>query len=726
MKDLTAKYLVCVKLVVLLLCLCASNGFAQDNILKLNNKYDKGLIGKHISYLEDKSNNLSISEVFRSPDFQKSDKDIVNFNVSKSTFWLKFTIKNERNNADNVLEIAQPLLEELDFYIPDDKQPGRFKVIKRGQKYPFQWRGEEQTVNFMLQLDLAPGETKTYYARTSSYKQLLLPIRIIKSNEIIEGISTRGVWFGIYCGIVIVMFLYNIFIYFSTRDKSYFYYVLHTLFIGLTQISLIGFAYKYLWPNSPWFGNFSIYLFTCMVSIVGIQFLIEFMPIRKKTSPKIFALLKFFQVVYLALILLSLFGYYTLAFSQILNIQPIVAVIIISIAVYYYRLGYKEAKFYLIGWTSLMIGIVVYVLKDYGILPFNTTTAYAILFGSAAEITLLSFALADKINIFKREKEKSQVETLKALQENERIVRVQNVFLEQKVHERTQELERANETLNGAIHDLKEAQSQLVDAEKMAGLGQLTAGIAHEINNPINFVTSNIKPLSLDIKELNEVITMYENIDRNGDVDQQLVAIDAFKRRIDIKFVREEIKSLLSGIAEGAQRTAEIIRSLKNFSRLDESDTKPVDLNEGLDSTLVLIRSTFPSNLQVVKQYEDIPLVECLPGKINQVFMNLITNAVQAIKAKKQPNETEYLTVKTWLADQYIKISVKDSGTGMPEEIKQKIFEPFFTTKDVGEGTGLGLSIVFRIIENHGGNIEVITNINEGTEFIITLPVNSK
>jgi two-component system NtrC family sensor kinase len=141
---------------------------------------------------------------------------------------------------------------------------------------------------------------------------------------------------------------------------------------------------------------------------------------------------------------------------------------------------------------------------------------------------------------------------------------------------------------------------------------------------------------------------------------------------------------------------------------------------------LILIKNNFPSYLKVEKDYGALPLVECLPGKINQVFMNLITNAVQAIKSKAQPDEEEFVRIHTWQEGEQVKISIKDSGTGMPEEVKQKIFEPFFTTKDVGEGTGLGLSIVFRIIENHHGAIDVITNLNQGTEFIITLPINSK
>jgi two-component system NtrC family sensor kinase len=709
---------------ILIFSLASKLGYSNRPVLTINKQYDPKLIGNYISYVEDKENNFSFNEVIRSKQYRSFDKEIVNFQVSKSTFWLKLTIRNNNSQTSNLLEVIQPLLEEVYLYSPiDDGTSGKYHVIKQGEKFPFSDRVYEQSVNFLFKLDLKPGETKTFYMKVRSHKQILLPIRIIHEDKLTAEVSNQTLWFGIYCGIIVVMFLYNLFVYYSVKDRSYLYYVLHTFFIGLTQASLIGFTYKYLWPDWPWFGNYSVFLFTCLVSIVGVQFLIEFMHI-KKIAPKILILLRFFQAIYVVFIVTSLLGIYSFTFNQILLTQPIVAIAILGISVYLYKKGYAEAKYYLIGWSSLMIGIVIYVLKDYGILPYNTFTAYSILFGSAAEVTLLSFALADKINIFKQEKERSQEETLNALQENERIVREQNVMLERKVKERTEALEETNHNLNEAMDNLKEAQSQLVDAEKMAGLGQLTAGIAHEINNPINFVTSNIKPLELDINDLNNLILMYEKLDLTTDLEPQISKIDAYKRQIDLPFVRDEIKSLLSGISEGAKRTAEIIRSLKNFSRLDENDTKAVDLNEGLASTLVLVRNTFPDNMNLIKEFGNIPNVECMPGKINQVFMNLITNAIHAIKTKEPKNEIGTLAIKTWFEDKHVKISIKDSGTGMSDEVKQKIFEPFFTTKDIGEGTGLGLSIVFRIIENHHGHIDVISKINVGTEFIITLPVN--
>ena len=392
----------------------------------------------------------------------------------------------------------------------------------------------------------------------------------------------------------------------------------------------------------------------------------------------------------------------------------------------FFHKKFKPAGYYLASWSFLFFGMLIFILKDYEILPYNGYTTYAVQFTSVVEVMLLSFALADRINFFKKENELAQRRALLISKENEQLILQQNIELEKKVNERTEALQETNANLNSALSNLKNAQSQLVDAEKMAALGQLTAGIAHEINNPINFVTSNIKPLQLDIADLKEIIERYEKIDYSVDVTAQIKEIDAFKKQIDLEFVNNEIESLLTGITDGAKRTAEIIRSLRNFSRLDEDDLKPIDVNEGLQSTLVLVKNTMPDNLKVVRDFKNLPKVECLPGKINQVFMNLIANAIQAIKSNGQDRAEELLTISTWYEEDNVKISIQDSGTGMTEEVKHKMFEPFFTTKDIGEGTGLGLSIVFSIIEKHKGHIDVLSEVGQGTEFIITLPVNTK
>lgn len=271
---------------------------------------------------------------------------------------------------------------------------------------------------------------------------------------------------------------------------------------------------------------------------------------------------------------------------------------------------------------------------------------------------------------------------------------------------------------------MKDAQIQLVEAEKMASLGQLTAGIAHEINNPINFVKSNIKPLQLDFKDLLEVIEEYEKLHNTGssEIADHLKDIESLKKSIDIEFVKTEIVSLMKGIENGAERTAEIVRGLRTFSRLDESVIKTVDIHEGIDSTLILLRSNIPANITVIKEYNAYGNIECYPGKLNQVFMNILSNAVQAIKGKTEMTGNEKIIISTRdIENNQIEISIKDSGKGMSDEVKQKIFDPFFTTKDVGEGTGLGLAIVYKIIQEHSGKIEVISSEGNGSQFIITL-----
>jgi hypothetical protein len=217
------------------------------------------------------------------------------------------------------------------------------------------------------------------------------------------------------------------------------------------------------------------------------------------------------------------------------------------------------------------------------------------------------------------------------------------------------------------------------------------------------------------------LIEKYDEINEQN-VKEKQKEIEEYKKDIDVEYLLEEIGSLLKGIDEGAARTSEIVKGLRTFSRIDETDIKRIDINEGLDSTLILLNSVMRDKIHVEKKYGEIEKVECFGGKINQVFMNIINNAIHAVEKNKERQEDGKITITTTQKDHQVLISIRDNGTGMPEEVRSKIFEPFFTTKDVGEGTGLGLSIVYNIIESHKGKIEVESELGKGTEFIITLP----
>jgi signal transduction histidine kinase len=263
---------------------------------------------------------------------------------------------------------------------------------------------------------------------------------------------------------------------------------------------------------------------------------------------------------------------------------------------------------------------------------------------------------------------------------------------------------------------LKDTQGKLIAAEKMASLGQLTAGIAHEINNPINFVSSNINPLKMNIEEVKYIIQLIRDLPSSANIREDLNKIEAAVDKADLYTILEENDLLLNGIEEGARRTKEIVAGLRNFSRVDEDEWKMADVNEGILSTLMLLQNECKNKITIHKQLNALPKIECQPGKLNQVFMNLFTNAIQAIDANGD------IYVSTLETRNEIKIEIKDTGVGIREEIRDRIFEPFFTTKEIGKGTGLGLAITYGIIEKHHGQISLESLPGHGTSFIISLP----
>ncbi|MEM6252144.1 MAG: ATP-binding protein [Cyanobacteria bacterium P01_D01_bin.156] len=284
--------------------------------------------------------------------------------------------------------------------------------------------------------------------------------------------------------------------------------------------------------------------------------------------------------------------------------------------------------------------------------------------------------------------------------------------LESRVAERTKEL-------SDTLHKLKETQAQLIQTEKMSSLGQMVAGIAHEINNPISFIQGNIEPLEDYFQDLLGLIKTYE-----ATYPEPAAAIVKKRKEVDFDFVLEDLNKVLTSMNVGTQRVHEIVRSLRNFSRLDEATVKDVDIHEGLDSTLLILNHRIKYDVTVIKDYGDLPLVRCLPAQINQVFTNIISNALDAMfDANCSSKRISIITRE--VDNGHIEIVIRDSGPGIPADIQDKIFDPFFTTKPVGKGTGLGLGICFKIIQQHQGAINVRSKLGKGTEFLIALPINA-
>ena len=289
--------------------------------------------------------------------------------------------------------------------------------------------------------------------------------------------------------------------------------------------------------------------------------------------------------------------------------------------------------------------------------------------------------------------------------------------LEQKVLDRTHDLSKINIQLKRANKEIKDTQSMVVHNEKMRSLGQLVAGVAHELNNPINFIYGNLLHLKKYSNDLVAIINKYETIQKQlpGDKFEE---VEKLKQDLEYDFIVEDLELLLKSCYDGAERSKQIIIDLKNFSRLDEAQIKEVDIHEGIDSALNILESKYKGRVTINKQYGMIPNVMCYAGQINQVFMNILDNATQAIEGDGN------IYIRTKIEEQNVIIEFEDTGAGIDEDVIPKIFDPFFTTKPVGEGTGLGLSICYKIIRSHNGKMEVESEKGKGTKFIIEIPIN--
>jgi two-component system, NtrC family, sensor kinase len=306
----------------------------------------------------------------------------------------------------------------------------------------------------------------------------------------------------------------------------------------------------------------------------------------------------------------------------------------------------------------------------------------------------------------------------KTLAEQNHLLKSFSANLETKIAERTTELQQAH--------------VQLIQQERLSSLGQLVAGVAHEINNPVNFIYGNCSPAKQYTKELLELVALYQE-----EYPESTSKLQKKINEVDLEFLTNDFPKVISSMQMGADRIREIVASLRNFSRLDEADFKEVDLHDGIDNTLMILHhrckaTAEQSNIEVIKEYGDIPKVSCFPGQLNQVFMNVIGNAIDALQEHDEERSVAELNSnpsRIWIKTQavgsdQVSIQISDNGGGIPEAVKHKLFDPFFTTKPVGKGTGLGLSISHQIVvEKHKGTIACDSTPGQGTRFTIVIPV---
>lgn len=374
----------------------------------------------------------------------------------------------------------------------------------------------------------------------------------------------------------------------------------------------------------------------------------------------------------------------------------------------------KLLSYWLLGVTVVLASLVVFFTY---LIAEGITGPLKILIRSASTIARGNFKervpirSADELGILASKFN----EMAGALSAREIQLQELNKNLEEMVRDRTIELENSHEALKRAYLDLQSAQEQLVQTEKMASLGQLVAGIAHEIKNPLNFIYGNTGFLADYTQKLQEIVDAFERLPSLSSDDR--LAMAELKERNQYDFIKTDLKILIDNFTEGARRINTIVTDLRTFSRMDTDTISEVDLHASLEMSLNLLRNQYKNRIEIHKEYGDIPKIRGYSGKLNQVFMNLLSNAFHAVREKGD------VWIRTRSNGAAVEVEIEDNGVGIPKEHMKRIFEPFFTTKPVGQGTGLGLSISYGIIEQHQGRIEVSSVPLKGSSFVVTLPI---
>ncbi len=520
---------------------------------------------------------------------------------------------------------------------------------------------------------------------------------------------------GIYCGMVFFMILYALALLVIFRERVYLWLVIFQISNFMYFLDDTGIGFNLLYPDSIWLYKYGSTSFLWAILLFHFIFVASYLGIRKLFPRTYLILLTITLVAAFSRFVFWAFGYFQL--GRYLEDYGILIMIILFFSVVFYMAFIRKmrlAKIMILGEISVVIAGIITGLTFTQIINFPSNYAMNILqVGFALQMLLWTVAIVDKIILLRKEKEASQSRALELALKNEQMIRDQNVFLGNKVEERTRKL--------------KETQSQLIQSEKMASLGMLTAGIAHEINNPINFINSGVISLQKDYDDLHQIL---QSVGTFPQATQKLA--DELNLDELLKIIPETIVDIKTGV----ERTSEIVQGLRNFTRLDVSDLKETDIHRGIDSALLLLSHKIHNRIRIVKSYDkNIGYVKCYPGLLNQVFMNLLNNAIDAIDQKiaedrsgdiKSGSLFQVGIITRLISDggrKQVIITISDNGSGIHEEIRDKLFDPFFTTKKVGKGNGFGLSICHEIVEKHDGRITFQSKENEGTEFMVALPV---
>ncbi|WP_375766696.1 ATP-binding protein [Archangium gephyra] len=674
-----------------------SASFAAQPDVVVDGSRDRWHFGQGLFVLEDESQALTIEDVSRAEvaqRFIRSSMDPPTYGFSRSVYWVRFSYLKKDLAPERrwVLAVMNAPLEHVDVYF--QRPDGSFDVRVGGSRVP--WARREVAHRFhVFQLPEVDAEPVTVYIRVQTSSLMSLPMEILAGDELMRVAASLLIPWWIYVGILASMVLFNTVLYVFLRDRAYLYYVLYIVFFGqFILLRFSGLGYEYFPDGGPWLVRIP-QAFAHLGGLFVVLFARSFLH-TSRTVPKLDRLL----LVMVAVCGLStmLAAFVPVRVSLIIgNAWALVSgVLLLVVPVVVWRRGFQPARFFLAGWSTLCMAVVLVPLSNQGWLPTSFVTRHLVMIGSAMEMILFALALANRINEAKKQSEAVRRQALEG-----EIYRLRNI-----------ELRQANE-------EILRKQEQLVQAEKIASMGQLAAGVAHEIKNPLNFVNN----FSLSLVEMTDELL------------QELKSLPADKQA-GLVMLASDCGQTAQKIAEHGKRADGIVRSMMEHSAVRPGVRSLVDLNRFIEEHIGLVlqdakgqRSGFQVSVERVLE-PGLPLVEVIPQELGRALLNLLNNALQAVGEQHRKGLNGYVPavrISTLRRDGRVEIRIQDNGTGIPVAVRERIYEPFFTTRRPGEGLGLGLSLSHGIItKRHAGTLEFDSTENAGTTFVVTLPFNPR
>ncbi|MDX2469743.1 MAG: 7TM diverse intracellular signaling domain-containing protein, partial [SAR324 cluster bacterium] len=641
-----------------MLIFCGSSTlFAQNAQFEVETQ-GKIKLNSYLSHFADATTKLSMEEA-RAKSFTPLHADpkalLYSFGFTDQAHWFKFNFKTGAVQGNYLLQQGFWRIQQFDLWLFEEGNPV-IKHVKSGGLLKFDERPHTDN-SLVLPIEIKPFRKYQVLIRTESFQITDIQLILWKEKDFDVAKSREILLNGVYYGGLFLMLLYHLMLTFYVRDKAYLYYSLYLGNLLMSMTVLNGHGFQYFWPNYPIQNAWAFPLIRCFGLIWIILFITEVLKVKER-QPKLFAYFK--SAIAINLLILVTFTLFSLQVTQFLiTFNSIFCLALFFVAaIRIYKAGHREALFISSALAVYLVSLFIMLSRFIGLIPnvhFGLGTAQIVMF---ADVVFFSIALAERIKNLRRDRYAAQVALVEESKRN-------SEELKDKVDERTHLLQEALSEVELNHEQLISTQMLMIQTEKMAGLGTLVAGVAHEINNPSSAVHLNAYNLKADLRELQETLFELAEDDTEAEVIQLL----------EKKF--ENIKAKLVHIEDGSSRIKSIVEDLRTFSRLDEAGKKEIDVVSNVASTQRLIQAQWGDQVTFIQDFKDSPQFECWPAQLNQVFMNILVNGCQAIAAT---GEKGSLTATSEIQGDHLVLAFKDTGCGMEQETLQKMFDPFFTT----------------------------------------------